>query len=122
MVNDKTAPFTITPDGEICSTNKGHYSTATLSLTAKTDMTFLYRYFTSTEEGCDYLIIRRNGEELLRASGVMTEPVPAAETTVFAGDVITIIYYKDVSASAGEDLVKILDLVYFVEEAGDNNA
>ena len=120
--NDTVYPFTVTEYEEIISTNQANYSTATFTLTAKTDMVFLYRYFTSTENRCDHLIIRKNGEEILRASGIMNEPVWASEVSASVGDVITVIYDKDVSMSSGEDLVKIMDLVYFVEEAGDNNA
>ena len=82
----------------------------------------MYRFFTSTEAGCDHLLICRNGEEIFRASSIMNEPAWAYEVTVSAGDVITIVYHKDVSVSDGDDLVKVFDLVYFVEEAGDNNA
>ena len=120
--NDTVNPFIVTEFEEIISTNKTNNSTATFTLEAREDMVFMYRYFTSTENRCDHLIIRKNGEEILRASGIMNEPAWASEVTVYAGDVITIVYSKDVSVSSGDDLVKIFDLVYFVEEAGDNNA
>ncbi|MBR6782539.1 MAG: leucine-rich repeat domain-containing protein [Clostridia bacterium] len=122
VTNDAANPFTITEDGEIVSTNQDDNSSATITLEAKESMVFTYRYYVSTEDNCDMLIVRKNGIDITYAGGTMEKPVRELEIAVSAGDVITVTYSKDGSVSRGEDLVKILDLVYFVEEAGDNNA
>ena len=122
VTNDLDCPFDITESGEIVSTNKDHRSSATITLEAREDTVFMYRYYTSTESGCDTLTVCKNGDEITFASGQMTQPILAFEVEISAGDVITVTYSKDGSVSSGEDLVKILNLVYFVEEAGDNNA
>ena len=119
VTNDPLYPFDITENGEIVSTNKGDYQVATITLEALYATVFTYDYYVSTEGGCDVLIVRKNGVELTHASGMGADVQRGVTVDIAAGDVITVTYSKDVSVSNGEDLVKILNLVYFVEEAGD---
>ena len=119
VTNDARYPFDITENGEIVSTNKGDYQVATITLEALYATVFTYDYYVSTESGCDVLIVRKNGVDLTYASGTGADVQRGVTVDVAAGDVITVTYSKDGSVSNGEDLVKILNLVYFVEEAGD---
>ena len=84
-------------------------------------MVFSYRYYVSTEDGCDVLIIRHNGATITRASGTASHDDLGNTLNVTVGDVITITYTKDGSVSNGEDLVKVMNLVYLVKEAGDDH-
>ena len=119
VTNDPLYPFDITENGEIVSTNKGDFQVATITLEALYATVFTYDYYVSTEGGCDVLIVRKNGVDLTYASGTGADVQRGVTVDVAAGDVITVTYSKDGSVSTGEDLVKILNLVYFVEEAGD---
>ena len=119
VTNDARYPFDITENGEIVSTNKGDSQVATITLEALYATVFTYDYYVSTESGCDVLIVRKNGVDLTYASGTGADVHRGVTVDVAAGDVITVTYSKDGSVSNGEDLVKILNLVYFVEEAGD---
>jgi hypothetical protein len=119
VTNDPLYPFDITENGEIVSTNKGDSQVATITLEALYATVFTYDYYVSTESGCDVLIVRKNGVDLTHASGMGADVQRGVTVDVAAGDVITVTYSKDGSVSNGEDLVKILNLVYFVEEAGD---
>ena len=119
VTNDALYPFDITENGEIVSTNKGDSQVATITLEALYATVFTYDYYVSTEGNCDVLIVRKNGVDLTHASGTGADVQRGVTVDVAAGDVITVTYSKDGSVSTGEDLVKILNLVYFVEEAGD---
>ena len=119
VTNDARYPFDITENGEIVSTNKGDFQVATITLEALYATVFTYDYYVSTEGGCDVLIVRKNGVDLTYASGTGADVQRGVTVDVAAGDVITVTYSKDGSVSNGEDLVKILNLVYFVEEAGN---
>ena len=121
ITNDGRYPFEYTEDGAIVSTNKDDGSTATIQLKALKNMVFSYRYYVSTEDGCDVLIIRHNGATITRASGTANHDDLGNTLNVTAGDVITITYTKDGSVSNGEDLVKVMNLIYLVKEAGDDH-
>ena len=122
VTNDAFYPFDITGVGEIVSTNKEHGQSATMTLQALQDTVFSYHYFVSTESGCDVLIIRHNGAEITYDSGTYSGNLPGPTLEIAAGDIITITYSKDGSVHNGDDTVKVLNLVYLVEEAGDDNA
>ena len=122
VTNDAYYPFDITEDGEIVSTNHEHSRSATITLQALQDMVFSYHYFVSTENWCDMLIIRHNGVDITYAGGIVSDSIPGNTLDIAAGDIITITYTKDGSVHTGDDTVKVLNLVYLVEEAGDDNA
>ena len=122
ITNDPLYPFDITEDGEIVSTNHEHNRSATITLQAKQNMVFSYHYFVSTENWCDMLIIRLNGREITYAGGIVSDNIPGNTLEITTDDIITITYTKDGSVHTGEDTVKVLNLVYLVEEAGDDNA
>ena len=121
ITNDGRYPFEYTEDGAIVSTNRDDGSTATIQLKALKTMVFSYQYYVSTENGCDVLIIRHNGKNVTRASGTANNSDLGNTLNVTAGDVITITYTKDGSVSNGEDLVKVMNLIYLVKEAGDDH-
>lgn len=101
--NDSSYPFTLS-DGIYESTNKGDGSSSTFTLTAIADIEFTLRYFVSSESGYDKLIIVKNGTEIVTTSG---SPGWAERTlTMSAGEVMTISYRKDGSASRGEDCIR----------------
>ena len=103
MTNDSTYPFALR-NGIYESTNKGDGTSSTFTLTASTYIEFTLRYFVSSESSYDKLIIAKNGTEIVTTSG---SPGWAERTlTMSAGEVMTISYRKDSSASRGEDCVR----------------
>lgn len=110
--NDEVHPFEFS-DTSIVSTSHQDGYTATLKLTAKTSMKLAYNYYTSTENGCDHLIIRKNGVQILSQSG-MLEITSGYVLELEVGDVITVSYKKDGGVANGEDCVKLLDIVYLI--------
>ena len=122
ITNDIRYPFDITKDGEIVSTNKTDGSSATITLRATQDLVFMYQYSVSTEGGCDTLIVCLDGIEITRDSGTIDNILSGPLLEVRKGETLTITYAKDSSVAHGSDTVKVLNMVYLVEEAGDNNA
>ena len=101
--NDSSYPFNLS-NGIYESTNKRDSSSSTFTLTAIADIEFTLRYFVSSESGYDKLIIVKNGTEIVTTSGT---PGWAERTiTMSAGEVMTITYRKDGSASRGEDCIR----------------
>ncbi|MBO5906621.1 MAG: DUF5011 domain-containing protein [Clostridia bacterium] len=101
--NDSSYPFTFS-DGIYESTNKRDGSSSIFILTATADIEFTLRYFVSSESGYDKLVIVKNGTEIVTTSG---SPGWAERSlTMSAGEVMTISYRKDGSASRGEDCVR----------------
>ena len=106
--NDPTYPFSVL-DGFITSTNKSNAAnnkSATYTITAERDLTLSLEYKTSTEAGCDFLIIKHNGTEKVKASG-NSEAYTAIAVDMSAGDTVTITYTKDEGDHAGSDCVFI---------------
>ena len=101
--NDTSYPFSLS-DGTYTSTNKGHGSSSTFKITAVTDIEFTLSYFVSSEANYDKLKVVKNGTEIINVSG---NPGWADRViTMKAGEVLTISYSKDGSASNGEDCAK----------------
>ncbi|MFZ1721836.1 MAG: hypothetical protein WAU07_05015 [Microgenomates group bacterium] len=80
-----------------------------LEFTSDINGRFLFEARTSSEEDNDVLIVERNGEEMLRLSGLDTEwkryPI-----TVNVGDTIKIVYDKDWASYDGRDAAELRNL------------
>ena len=101
--NDTSYPFSLS-DGVYTSINKGHSSSSTFKITAVTDIEFTLSYFVSSEANYDKLKVVKNGTEIINVSG---NPGWADRViTMKAGEILTISYSKDGSASNGEDCAK----------------
>lgn len=101
--NDTSYPFSLS-DGVYTSINKGHSSSSTFKITAVTDIEFTLSYFVSSEANYDKLKVVKNGTEIINVSG---SPGWADRViTMKAGEILTISYSKDGSASSGEDCAK----------------
>lgn len=101
--NDTSYPFSLS-DGVYTSINKGHGSSSTFKITAVTDIEFTLSYFVSSEANYDKLKVVKNGTEIINVSG---SPGWADRViTMKAGEILTISYSKDGSASSGEDCAK----------------
>lgn len=101
--NDTSYPFSLS-DGVYTSINKGHSSSSTFKITAVTDIEFTLSYFVSSEANYDKLKVVKNGTEIINVSG---NPGWADRViTMKAGEILTISYSKDGSASSGEDCAK----------------
>ena len=110
LVNDTSSPFSIDENGVITSTNKVAYSSSTLTVTATTDMTVSFSYRTSSESGCDKLIIRKNNEELVNCSGEI-DSYTSMTVALRAGEELTFTYSKDGSVNEGNDCAYLKDLI-----------
>ena len=101
--NDTSYPFSLS-NGVYTSINKGHSSSSTFKITAVTDIEFTLSYFVSSEAKYDKLKVVKNGTEIINVSG---NPGWADRViTMKAGEILTISYSKDGSASNGEDCAK----------------
>lgn len=102
FTNATNYPFA--KEGELYySINTSHGSSATATVSVLENGWIELYYYTSTERGYDRLIVKHNDATLFEASGE-TE-LTSRTLNVAAGDVITLTYSKDGSASSGYDFV-----------------
>jgi hypothetical protein len=96
-----TYTFEMTEDGALVSNNKGQDSTtAAMTFTATAAMKLSVNYSVSSETNFDRLVIHRDGEIILDASGAQSG-IHIVELDT--GDVITFEYSKDGSVSVDDD-------------------
>ena len=96
--------------GQYVSSNKGvNDSSSEMTFTASDALTLTVTYSVSSESGYDFFIITVNGEECVKESGTRNNLQTAIE--LYAGDVVTFIYSKDVSQSNGNDVATIHSIV-----------
>lgn len=108
--NDASYPFTES-NGIFTSTNKANSVVSKFTITATIDVEFVLHYYVSAESNYDYLIIKQNGEDLIKKSG--KHDWSSIEIKLKAGESIQIWYDKDGSQSSYEDCVKFkVDLEY----------
>ena len=100
VVNDSAYPFTYS-DGWYTSSNHDHPSTSTFTINALYDCTLVLAYSVSSESSYDYLKIYHNGSSRDSISGTVSGK--QYTFSLAAGDVVTITYSKDGSASYGTD-------------------
>ena len=110
--NDEAYPFEMVGN-IIHSTNKNHSTESFLTITATEDMTVMFEYKTSSESGCDRLIISLNGSGVAECSGITS--YEQKKVLLSAGDTLTFSYYKDGSASNGDDCAYIKNLAFVFE-------
>ena len=104
--NDADHPFSISGN-IITSTNRGssaNNTSATYTIIAKRALTLSLEYKTSCENNYDFLSIKHNGTEKVRASG-KSEVYTAITIDMAEGDTVTITYTKDESDGDGSDCV-----------------
>ena len=104
--NDVEHPFSISGN-IITSTNRGssaNNTSATYTIIAKRALTLSLEYKTSCENNYDFLSIKHNGTEKVRASG-KSEVYTAITIDMAEGDTVTITYTKDESDGDGSDCV-----------------
>ncbi len=98
--NDASYPFTI--NGNIIqSTNKTGGSTSTYTYVVDVAGTYDLKYKVSSESNYDFLTIKHNNTQIVRASG--SYDWATVSVTVAAGDIITVTYSKDGSVNNGSD-------------------
>ena len=100
LSNDSEFPFALN-DGWYASTNKSHSSTSIFQIRATYSCTLVLNYKVSSERNYDKLILLKNSSTLDTISGNISEKTCTIVLT--AGDVLSIKYTKDSSASDGDD-------------------
>ena len=95
--------------------NRFDNTSATVTLTALYDMTFIFQYSVSTESNYDMLRVVCDGVEVVYAGGSLTD-VYSPTLTVAAGGTLQITYSKDGSVTYGTDTVTVKDFIYLQEE------
>ncbi len=98
--NDALYPFRIV-DGVYTSTNKYDGSSSVYTITAQYNCTVNLTYSVSSESGWDKLNISKNGTYIDNISGYVENK--ECSISLLKGDVLTISYSKDGSASYGSD-------------------
>ncbi len=98
--NDARYPFAV--NGNIIqSTNKTGGSTSTYTYVVDVAGTYDLKYKVSSENNYDFLTIKHNNTQIVRASG--SYDWTTKSVTVAAGDIITVTYSKDGSVNNGSD-------------------
>ena len=92
-----------------CQGNK-HSTQAEFSVTCDISGTFTYYMAQSTESGCDYLIVYKNGSQIQAFNNVTSTSYTAYTISVTSGDVIKFRYTKDGSVDNGWDQSRIKDI------------
>lgn len=114
ITNNSTNKFT-TLNGVTTSTNKGHGSSSTYTLTALADITVSFEYTVSSESNSDYFTIVQkfaNGatnKQIAKISGTNNSWRTIA-VTLEVGDSILFTYSKDSSESSGIDCGSIRNI------------
>jgi peroxiredoxin len=110
-------PFEITEkDGSKCiipsnADLDSSFATLHAKVSLKAGQAFMFDYFSSTDSGYDVLYVLVNGDDIYQISGISSKwneccPWVATEDGVYD---VAFVYYKDVSDSAGDDVVYMKD-------------
>ena len=108
---DETYPFVFNDEyNAYINTNQDvHRSTSSMTITATTNIRINFRYKVSTENGYDFLYIKKNGTTILKLSGEVIETEVSFELNV--NDVLLFQYTKDQAVSSFDDSVYISGLL-----------
>ncbi len=110
-------PFEITEkDGVKCiipsnADLDSSFATLHAKVTLKAGQAFMFDYFSSTDSGYDVLYVLVNGEDIYQISGISSQwreccPWVATEDGEYD---VALVYYKDISDRAGDDVVYLKD-------------
>ncbi len=102
-VNDSTYPFTKIGTTSYRSTNNSYDTESVFTINAYNYRTLKLEYSVSSEEYCDCFIVKLNGSTLFTASGYVSWTTKYIKLE--PGDILTLHYVKDGSASQGYDRV-----------------
>lgn len=100
ITNDSTYPFSY-ENGVYTSINKGHSTTAIVTISVEKSCILQFNYGVSSEQNFDKLIIAVNGVAKSTISGLVSDQ--ALKLSVKAGDKVTVRYQKDGSVSKNDD-------------------
>jgi len=100
LKNDEIYPFDFS-DGVYSSTNKYDRSESSFVITVLYDCLMDISLKVSSEAGRDKLALVINGEQRALIAG--EEEWSVSDVKLFAGDIVTICYFKDITCSAGLD-------------------
>ena len=114
ITNNSWDRFTVT-NNTVTSTNKGHSSSSSYTITALAKVTVSFEYTVSSENGGDYFtIVQRYADDnadkqLAKISGT-NNSWRTATVTLDVGDSIVFTYSKDSSTSSGNDCGSIRNI------------
>ena len=108
IVNDSTYSWSKS-NGIITSTNKKDSSSSTYKIIAPSPITISFGYKTSSESNCDFLYIKKNGTQLVKASGIQSNYTQYS-VDLDKDDYLTFTYSKDRSQNSGNDCAYISNL------------
>ena len=109
--NDSYYPWNTTTTS-ITSTNKTNSSSSKYRFTFQSSGTFSFDAQASSESGCDFLKVYKNGVEntALRISGTST--LTNKTISITAGDYVEFEYSKDNSVNSGNDCVTVSNILF----------
>ncbi len=105
--NNSTYPFSWNNTNKTwTSTNKSHSSSSNISFKVSESSSYKICYTQSSEDGCDYATVYKNGVSVLSLAGVSTTTFTCSDLgALSATDLISVKYEKDGSVSSGSDEV-----------------